>query len=196
MLKIDKILEDDFIALFIPWQGALCLLCYSHARDARVTQDECMMKKEDKLFFLGLFSLTLSLFLIPFGLYLMPAAWLGWQYSVPDFVFDLILWTQVTFHTTYGWAFVSVARLFVLPGVFFGAVAYLISRRSSKIKLQEENSVDERVLEDAAAHQAAEKMHEETKDSLILLLKITGIAVFIFVFVNAMQMLISVTPPG
>jgi len=94
-----------------------------------------MMKKEDKLFFLGLFSLTLSLFLTPFGIYLLPAAWLGWQYSVPDFVLNLTLWMQVTFHTTYGWAFVSVARLFFLPGLFFGSVTYLISRRVSQMKL-------------------------------------------------------------
>ncbi|MDF1685007.1 MAG: hypothetical protein P1U36_10190 [Legionellaceae bacterium] len=154
------------------------------------TRGEVFMKKEDKLFFVGLFSLTLSLFLTPFGLYLMPAAWLGWQYSVPDFVLNLILWTQVTFHTTYGWAFVSVARLFVLPGVFFGAVAYLISHRFSKMKLEAEESVDERELEDVVTHQTAEK----TKDSLILLLKITGIAAFIFIFVNVMQMLIAVTP--
>jgi len=150
-----------------------------------------MMKKEDKLFFLGLFSLTLSLFLTPFGIYLLPAAWLGWQYSVPDFVLNLTLWMQVTFHTTYGWAFVSVARLFFLPGLFFGAVTYLISRRVSQMKLEAEESVDEREVEDMIAHKSAEKTHEETKDSLILLLKITGIAAFIFIFVNGMQMLIS-----
>jgi|TARA_R110002126_G_scaffold291755_1_gene456913 hypothetical protein len=154
-----------------------------------------MMKKEDKLFFLGLFSLTFSLFLTPFGFYLMPAAWFGWQYTVPDFVLNLILWTQVTFNTTYGWAFISVARLFFLPGLFFGATAYLISRRLNKMKLEAEEGVHEPELEDVIAHESAEKTHEETKDSLILLLKITGIAAFIFVLVNGMQMLIAATPP-
>jgi hypothetical protein len=150
-----------------------------------------MMKKEDKLFFLGLFSLTLSLFLTPFGFYLMPAAWLGWQYSVPDFVLNLTLWMQVTFHTTYGWAFLSVARLFLLPGLFFGVTAYFISRRLSQMKLEAEEGVHDHELEDMIAHKSAEKTHEETKDSLILLLKIIGIAAFIFIFVNGMQMLIS-----
>lgn len=154
------------------------------------------MKKEDRLFFGGLFSLTLSLFLFPFGLYLMPAAWLGIEYSVPDFILNFVLWMQVTFHTTYGWAFVSVARLFFLPGVFFGIVAYLISRRLDKLKLEREQGVEKQVLDDAISHQTSEKINDEIKSSLILLLKITGIAAFIFIFMNAMQLLISSPPPG
>ncbi|MDF1827622.1 MAG: hypothetical protein P1U39_05035 [Legionellaceae bacterium] len=154
------------------------------------------MKKEDRLFFGGLFSLTLSLFLLPFGLYLMPAAWLGLQYSVPDFILNLILWMQVTFHTTYGWAFVSVARLFVLPGFFFGVVTYLISRRFNKIKLERELGVEKQESDDTVPHQASEKMNDDIKSSLILLLKIISIAAFIFILMNAMQLLIASPPPG
>jgi len=154
------------------------------------------MKKEDKLFFGGLFSLTLSLFLTPFGFYLMPAAWFGWQYTVPDFILNFVLWMQVTFHTTYGWAFISVARLFVLPGIFFGVVTYLISRRFNKMKLEREQGVEKQALDDVVSHQTSEKMNDEIKNSLILLLKIAGIAAFIFIFMNAMQLLISSPPPG
>lgn len=150
-----------------------------------------MIKKEDKLFFGGLFSLTLSLFLIPFGLYLMPAAWFGLQYSVPDFILNFVLWMQVTFHTTYSWAFVLVARLFVVPGIFFGVVTYLISWRLNKIKLEKEQGMDKAIVDAAVSPQASEKMNEEIKKTLMLLLKIICIAAFIFIFMNAMQLLIS-----
>jgi membrane protein insertase Oxa1/YidC/SpoIIIJ len=153
------------------------------------------MKKEDKLFFLGLLTLTLSLFLIPFGFYLLPAAWFGWQYSIPEFILNFTLWMQVTFHTTYGWAFVWVARLIFLPGIFFGIVAYSISRRLNKMKLEVEEHTEMSAEEEELAHKASEKLKEETKDSLMLMLKIAGIAALIFVIANAMQMVISVTPP-
>lgn len=153
------------------------------------------MKKEDKLFFLGLLTLTLSLFLIPFGFYLLPAAWFGWQYSVPEFILNFTLWMQVTFHTTYGWAFVWVARLIFLPGIFFGIVAYSIAHRLNKMKLEVDEHAHMSVEEEELAYKTSEKLKEETKDSLMLLLKIAGIAALIFVIANAMQMVISVTPP-
>jgi len=153
------------------------------------------MKKEDKLFFLGLFALIVSLFLVPFGFYLLPAAWFGWEYSIPEFILNFTLWMQVTFHTTYSWAFVRVARLIFLPGIVFGIVAYLISRRLSKMKLEkeEENRLSEEEI--ALSHKSAEERTKETQDSLMLLLKIVGIAILIFIVVNAIQMVLSATPP-
>lgn len=154
------------------------------------------MHKEDKLFFWGLFTLTLSLFLIPFGFYLLPAAWLGWQYSIPEFILNFTLWMQTTFHTTYGWAFVWVARLIFLPGIFFGVVAYSISRRLNKMKLESEGEIEENEEEEEVlTHKASEELNKETKDSLMLLLKIAGIAALVFVVANAIQMVISVAPP-
>lgn len=152
------------------------------------------MKKDDKLFFWGLFALTVSLFLVPFGFYLLPAAWFGWEYSVPEFILNFTLWLQVTFHTTYSWAFVWVARLIFLPGIFFGIVAYLISRRLDKMKLETEHKTEMSTEEEELAYKTTEKLKEETKDSLMLLLKIAGIAALIFVIANAMQMVISAPP--
>lgn len=153
------------------------------------------MKQEDKLFFLGLFTLVLSLFLIPFGFYLLPAAWLGWQYNIPDFILNFTLWMQVTFHTTYGWAFVWVARLIFLPGIFFGVVAYLISRKLDKLKLEAEGEAEGIEEEDISAHKKNQKLQKETQDSLMLLLKIAGIAALVFIVANAVQMVLSSPPP-
>jgi len=153
------------------------------------------MKQEDKLFFWGLFTLVLSLFLIPFGFYLLPAAWLGWQYNIPDFILNFTLWMQVTFHTTYGWAFVWVARLIFLPGIFFGVAAYLISRRLSKLKLEAEGVIEASEDEEVLLHKETQKLKKETQDSLMLLLKIAGIAALTFIVANAVQMVISAPPP-
>ena len=154
------------------------------------------MKKEDILFLWGLFTLALSLFLVPFGFYLLPAAWLGWQYSIPEFILNITLWMQVTFHTTYGWAFIWVARFIFLPGIFFGIVAYLISRRLNKMKLEVEEAAETSTEEDELAHKkATAELKKGTQDSLMLLLKIAGIAALIFAIANAIQMVISVAPP-
>jgi membrane protein insertase Oxa1/YidC/SpoIIIJ len=153
------------------------------------------MKQEDKLFFLGLFTLVLSLFLIPFGFYLLPAAWLGWQYEIPNFILNFTLWMQVTFHTTYGWAFVWVARLIFLPGIFFGVVAYLIARRLNKLKLEAEEVIEVSNEDEVQTHKETQKIQKETQDSLMLLLKIAGIAALIFIVANAVQMVISAPPP-
>ena len=55
-----------------PWQVQSRLLCYLRATLNKVNS----MKREDVLFLLGLFSLVMSLFLVPFLAYLFPSIWL------------------------------------------------------------------------------------------------------------------------
>lgn len=150
------------------------------------------MKKEDKLFFWGIFTVTLSFFLVPLALYLFPAAWFGWEYTVPQFIINLTLWIQVTFHITYRWAFLKVMRLIFLVGFLFGIIAYAIAHRLGKMKIEAEEHINMSAEEKAEAYKKAEQKRKETSDSLILLLKIAAIASLVFFFANIMHIIISV----
>lgn len=150
--------------------------------------DERMMKKEDKLFFLGLVTFVLSLFLIPFGLYLAPAALLGFEYTIPDFIVNLVLWVQVSFHATYIWSFFWVVRMFVWPGIFFAAVTYFISRYLNKLKFEEQEGVNEREV--PSARSVAERQ-EKTKDTVALVFKVIGAGMLVVVLINIVLMIMT-----
>ena len=156
------------------------------------------MEREDKLFFLGLLSLIFSLFLFPFVAYLFPAVWLGWEYLIPDFVVDISLWIQTTFHITYLMAFHWFFRGVLFFAIFFGVVAYLIARHTTHLQrtleaMHEEETSDTSNISDTSESERLENMKEGGKDSFKFFLKMVVIISLVFVVGNIMQWAISIS---
>jgi hypothetical protein len=146
------------------------------------------MKREDRLFLLGLVSLILSLFLFPFVVYLFPAIWLGWEYSIPEFFQEALLWFEVTFHTTYDLAFLWLFRLTFFAAVVFGVIAYLISHHITKLQAEINKEEDEEALTFAM------KAKEGSRESVLFFLKMVVIIGLVFVVSDMIQWAISFSP--
>ena len=146
------------------------------------------MKREDRLFLLGLLSLIVSLFLFPFVVYLFPAVWLGWEYRVPEFVLNTSLWLQLTFHTTYDLAFLWFFRITFFAAIGFGVIAYLISRRITKLQTEINKE------EDKEAVTFSMKAKEGSRDSVLFFLKMVVIIGLVFIVSDMIQWAISFSP--
>lgn len=148
------------------------------------------MGREDKFFLLGLLSLTFSFFLFPFAAYLFPAVWLGWEYKIPTFVVDIVLWMQVFFNTSYPFAFLWFFRITVLLALAFGGCAYFISRHITKI---EEAIRHQRDHEEVEVKKPLMNINQEKRESLFFFLKMVAMISFIFMISMAIQWAISLT---
>ncbi|MDX2346110.1 MAG: hypothetical protein QNK11_04485 [Legionella sp.] len=148
------------------------------------------MKREDQLFLVGLVSLIFSLFLFPFVAYLFPAVWLGWEYRIPGFVLDAALWLEVTFHTTYVLAFKWFFRLTFLAAVFFGGIAYLISRHISKLQTEGHLTAQE----EKNVSKLSTKAKQNSKEAVLFFLKMVVILALVFIVADVIQWAISFSP--
>lgn len=146
------------------------------------------MKQEDRLFILGLISLVFSFFLLPFALYLFPAVWLGWEYRVPDFVVNGSLWLQVMFHTSYAKGFLWFFRFTFLLAVFFGVVAYLISKHISKLQAEVDGEAADEISQSLSS-----RAKREGSDALGFIFKLAFIIMLVFIGAYMIQWAISLT---
>ena len=140
------------------------------------------MKREDRLFLMGLVALVCSLFLFPFVAYLFPAVWLGWKYSMPNFVLDTTLWIEVTFNTTYTMA--------LLAAVFFGVTAYLIAHHMSQLQAKLDSTEEAPQMARSVSTQAK----QNSKEGVLFFLKMVVIIALVFIVSDVIQWAISFSP--
>ncbi|MCH9762730.1 MAG: hypothetical protein K0U24_00620 [Gammaproteobacteria bacterium] len=164
------------------------------------------MKREDQLFFLGLVSLVLSLFLFPFGAYLFPAVWLGWEYHIPSFVLHASAWIQATFNMPYLDAFRWFFRLTFVFGILFAVIAYFISHHITKLKTEAEAEAERLEHAEYEEHAAPDdlnieitrdisgKPQESTKDTVLFFIKMVVILTLVFIVSDMIEWAISFTP--
>ncbi|MCR9192307.1 MAG: hypothetical protein NXI01_06555 [Gammaproteobacteria bacterium] len=80
-------------------------------------------------YIVGLICLILGLGLFAFGLYLSPYLFFDFQYNVPDFIYNFIMWLQGNYTTSkYGIAWL-IFLLLILPAVILIVVADIISNK-------------------------------------------------------------------
>lgn len=147
-----------------------------------------VMKQEDVLFFVGLFTLAICLFCFPFALYLLPMAWFGWEYYVPGFVVDIALWNQVYFNITYELAFLWFARCILFIAIISGAIAYWISHKLSLLEHEES--------EQKSGFYISRKIKTSSRDAVVFIVKMVGIISLVFLVANMIQWAISSAPPA
>ena len=144
------------------------------------------MKRDEQLFFIGLVALVLSLFLFPFVAYLFPAVWLGWEYKLPDFVLNSALWIESTFHTTYAMGLEWFFRLTFLAAVFFGVIAYFMAHHISQKKPDDVEEAESRTV-----IKISQKTKSNSKETVLLFLKMAVILMLVFIVSDVIQWAIS-----
>ncbi len=147
------------------------------------------MKREDQLFFIGLLSLLISLFLFPFVAYLFPVVWLGFEYRMPDFVLDIVLWIEGAFHLNYSLALRWFFRCIFLAAALFGFVAYRIAHHISV--LQAEADLTETEMK--AVEKISVKAKQSSKESVRFFLKMVVILSLVFIVSDVIQWAISLS---
>jgi len=147
------------------------------------------MKKEDKLFFSGLFFLTLTLFLFPFTAYLFPKAVLGWEYYIPDAIVSLVVRIHVILHISYELAFLYFMLFLFSLSLFTGLLAYLTAHKLSQMELQQET-------QDKSPAPITKKVKQNSRESTSLVLKMIFFITLVFIVANVIQWAISSPPPG
>lgn len=82
-----------------------------------------------KLFITGMICLVLSLSLVLFGFYILPAVLFGWLYDIPAFIFTLIDWLRTDLEFSEMASDWLVLALFFIPGIIAGFIAYYASNK-------------------------------------------------------------------
>lgn len=156
----------------------------------RARDDGGVMKHEDRLFILGLVSLIFSLFLFPFVAYLFPAVWLDWQYHMPDFVLNMTLLLQDTFHIAYALALRWILRLSFLAAVFFGVIAYIISHRINRLQQAADEAIETETILPKPS-KIAKFRKQNNQESVLFFLKLVVIFMLVFIVSDVIQWAIS-----
>lgn len=147
-----------------------------------------MMERNDQFFLLGLISLAVSLFLFPLALYVLPQAWLGWTYHIPDFLLNFNDYLQDSFGITHEKASWVIFYLLFLLGLIFASVAYyaaLHTRIDIKKPLPHE-TVNE-------AEVRLKQAKQNRREIFILVIKIFFISLLAFSIAEIVQWAISVS---
>ena len=123
------------------------------------------MKRDDQYFFVGLISFLMALFLIPCGVFIIPAAFLGVVYYIPPFITGCSSFVQSFFYLDYMGSLRFIARICFLSGLFCAVLAYFTSGKLSRnIKIEE--YIHEK--DDPAELQ---RIKDDRREFLIMLLK-------------------------
>ena len=142
------------------------------------------MDKNDKYFLVGLISLAITLFLLPFACYLLPSVLFGWTYHIPDFVFAWTDTLQDMFSLNSQQASWAVWGIFFVSAAFFAVIAYVTS---TKIK-DEKPKISVRLSTDADEVMPVKK---DTRENLFLAIKIIAIIVLMFLLAQGLQWVMS-----
>lgn len=147
------------------------------------------MERNDKFFLLSLVSLAASLFLFPLALYLLPQAWLGWNYHIPDFLLNFNDYLQASFGLTHEKASWAIFYLLFLSGLIFSGLAYyaaIHTRIDVKKSLPHESTNEAEVR--------LKQAKQNNREIFVLVIKIFFISLLVFSMAEIVQWAISVSP--
>jgi hypothetical protein len=148
-----------------------------------------MMERNDKFFLLGLVSLAVSLFLFPLAIYILPQAYFGWTYHIPDFISNFNEYLQDAFGMTRRSASWTVFYSIFLMAIVFANIAYFAAMRTRhdiKKSIPHEN-VDEAVVRLRQANQ-------NRRETIFLVVKLVLIMVLVFSIAEIVQWVVAMSP--
>jgi len=147
------------------------------------------MEHNDKFFLLGLVSLAVSLFLFPLALYILPEAYFGWTYHVPDFILNFNEYLQDSFGMTRNSASWTVFYFIFLIAVVFANVAYFAAIRTRHdIKKQ----IPHEQIDEAAVR--LKQANQNRRETIFLVIKLILIMVLVFSIAEVVQWVIAISP--
>ncbi len=140
------------------------------------------MDREDKFFVLSLLSLAVSLFLFPLALYLLPQAWLGWVYHMPDFITAFSEYVQLSWGVSEDGALWVVVSILFFWGVIFSFIAYYAARQ---VRVDHKKKVPHESVNEAGVRLKQAKQNRRA--ILSSLVKLAVIIFMVFVISDIMQ---------
>ena len=148
-----------------------------------------MITQNDFYFILSLICMGCSAFFLPMALYIMPAAWLGWVYQIPDFVFAINSWAQSVFNVDENVASWIVVDLFFILFLLFSAASYYFSVKANEgfHKASQETSVNEDALR-------SYREKQEQRETIMLVVKMILIIGLVFVVAELVHNAITFKP--
>lgn len=146
-----------------------------------------MMEKNDRYFIMSLISLAASLFLLPLALYLLPNAWFGWSYHLPDFILSSNDWLQDNFSLNDQAASWVVFGVILVLSLLFAGLAYFAATRP--------NADMKHILTSTSEDDAAVKPVKQDRRQLVfLIIKVAAIMILAYFIAQMMQWAIAVSP--
>lgn len=139
-------------------------------------------KQNHKLFIFCMICLLLSLSLFSLSLFILPHFIWGWNYNVPEFVYDLTQWL-IEYHAfTETGAKIMVFLMVFIPALITGFISYITS-----------NMIENKVLEIPETTNPDEnKVPLELKETFSLSMKIILLIVLVIIVMFLIQWLITV----
>lgn len=84
-------------------------------------------RQNHALYILGIFFLILSMILLVFSVFILPALLYGWQYDIPSFLAQWKYFLQLNYDFGNTSASCLICLAFLLPGLLSVAIAYVAS---------------------------------------------------------------------
>lgn len=148
-----------------------------------------MITQNDAYFIFSLICLGFCAFFLPLTLYLLPSAWLGWVYHLPNSVYAIQDWLQTVFNTddiTASWIVIGSCFMLFL---WFGWLTYYFSLKAKEglRRVSSALSGDEQALRSYNEKQ-------ESRETVLLVIKMLFILGLVFVVASLMHYAISLAP--
>jgi MFS family permease len=138
-----------------------------------------------KYYIVGIICLMLSLGLFCLSVYMIPYAWFGWSYDIPDFAQNLASTLQANYQLTPKASVWIVILIFFLPALILAFIADILSNR-----------IDNEIHGLNTIEKEKPKKKPGDGESANLILRIFLILLLVFVAAEIFQWAISSAPPS